>query len=73
MKATFNKEPLKYVKTLNRDIAVFSTEGENIDNKVVKSFGDEWLKFHDFSDEIIHNIAQEYFDLLDENIVNKNT
>ena len=73
MKATFNKEPLKYVKTLNRDIAVFSTEGENIDNKVVKSFGDEWLKFHDFSDEVIHNIAQEYFDLLDENIVNKNT
>ena len=73
MIARFNKEPLKYVKTLNRDIAVFSTEGENIDNKVVKSFGDEWLKFHDFSDEVIHNIAKEYFDILDENIVNKNT
>ena len=73
MKVRFNKEPLKYIKTANRDIAVFSTEGGNIDNKVVQSFGDEWLKFHDFSDEVIHNIAKEYFDLLDENIVNKNT
>ena len=73
MKATFNKEPLKYVKTANRDIAVFSTEGGNIDNKVVQSFGDEWLKFHDFSDDTIRDIAKEYFDILDDNIVNKNT
>ena len=40
---------------------------------MVKSFGDEWLKFHDFSDEIIHDIAKEYFDILNDSIVNKNT
>lgn len=73
MKRIYNQEPLKYVKGTNRDIAVFSTEGENIDNNVVQSFGDEWLKFHDFSDEIISNIAKEYFDILNETIVNKNT
>ncbi len=73
MKRIYKEEPLKYVKGTNRDIAVFSTEGENIDNNVVQSFGDEWLKFHDFSDEIIANIAKEYFDILNENIVNKNT
>ena len=73
MKATFNKDPLKYVKTANRDIAVFSTEGGNIDNKVVQSFGDEWLKFHDFSDDTIRDIAKEYFDILDDKIVNRNT
>ncbi len=69
----YNQEPLKYIKTTNRDIAVFSTKGENIDNEVVQSFGDEWLKFHDFSDEIIAEIAKEYFDILDDTIVNKNT
>ncbi len=73
MNRIYNQEPLKYVKGTNRDIAVFSTEGENIDNDVVKSFGDEWLKFHDFSDEIIANIAKEYFDILNETVVNKNT
>lgn len=73
MKAAYNKEPIKYIKASNRDIAIFSTEGENIDNEVVESFGDEWLKFHDFSDEIIHDIAKEYFDLLNDKIVNKNT
>ncbi len=73
MKAGYNNTPLKYIKAAHRDIAIFSTDGENIDNEVVKSFGDEWLKFHDFSDEIIHDIAKEYFDILNDSIVNKNT
>lgn len=73
MKRSYSQQPLKYVKTVNREIAIFSTDGENIDNEVVQSFGDEWLKFHDFSDEIIEEIAKEYFDILDESIVNKNT
>lgn len=73
MKKNYNQEPLKYLQAKNRDIAVFSTQGENIDNEVVRSFGDEWLKFHDFSDEIIANIAIEYFDLLNETNVNKYT
>ncbi len=73
MKVTYNKQPLKYVKATNREVAIFSTEGENIDNEVVRSFGEEWLKFHDFSDEIIHEVAKEYFDILNDSIVNKNT
>lgn len=73
MKRAYNQQPLKVVQGVNREIAVFSTEGENIDQKVVESFGDEWVKFHDFSDETIYRISQEYFDILDESIVNKNT
>ncbi len=73
MMNTYKDQPLKYVKASNREIAIFSTEGENIDTEVVKSFGDEWLKFHDFSDETIARIAKEYFDILNEEIVNKNT
>jgi ubiquinone/menaquinone biosynthesis C-methylase UbiE len=73
MKTNYHKQPVKFVKGTNREIAIFSTAGENIDNEVVKSFGDEWLKFHDFSDEIIKECAEEYFDILDESILNKNS
>jgi ubiquinone/menaquinone biosynthesis C-methylase UbiE len=73
MKSAYNQTPLKIIKGKNRDIAVFSTEGKNIDAEVVQSFGDEWLKFHDFSDKIIAECAKEYFDILNDSIVNKNT
>lgn len=73
MKDTYKDQPLNYAKATNREIAVFSTEGDNIDAEVVKSFGDEWLKFHDFSDEIIDGIAKEYFDILNDQVVNKNS
>src|ERR1700721_25684 len=73
MKAEYSTPPLNIVKGKNRDIAVFSTEGKNIDAEVVQSFGDEWLKFHDFSDKIIAECALEYFDIITDNIVNKST
>jgi ubiquinone/menaquinone biosynthesis C-methylase UbiE len=73
MKAAYNQPPLNIVQGKNREIAVFSTEGNNIDTEVVKSFGDEWLKFHDFSDEVIEKAAGEYFDILNDTIINKNT
>jgi SAM-dependent methyltransferase len=72
-KAAYNQQPLQIIEGKNRQIAIFSTEGKNIDPTVVKSFGDEWLKFHDFSDKIIEECANEYFDILDETIINKNT
>lgn len=72
-KAAYTEPPITTIEGKNRPIAIFSTEGINIDPVVVRSFGDEWLKFHDFSDEIIEQCAKEYFDILDETIVNKNT
>jgi ubiquinone/menaquinone biosynthesis C-methylase UbiE len=73
MKSSYKISPVKYVDATNRSIAVFPVNGENIDEEVVRSFGDEWTKFHDFSDETINDIAQEYFDLLNNGIINKNT
>ena len=73
MKVEYNTQPLNTVKGKNRDIAIFSTEGKNIDTEVVQSFGDEWLKFHDFSDKIIEECAAEYFDIITDDIVNKST
>ena len=73
MKVSYNKEPLQVINGKNKEIAIFSTEGNNIDPEVVQSFGDEWLKFNEFSDEIIEECANEYFDILDDTIINQNT
>lgn len=69
----YTTTPLQIVEGKNRPIAVFSTDGTNIDPVVVKSFGDEWLKFHDFSDKIIEQCANEYFDILTPEMVNEHT
>jgi ubiquinone/menaquinone biosynthesis C-methylase UbiE len=69
----FNKEPLEIITTKNRTISVFSTQGENIDMDVVKSFGNEWNKFNRFSKKTIDLICKEYFDIIDENIIHKDT
>src|SRR5688572_19940010 len=73
MKSSYNQAPLKVIAAKNREIAVFSTEGKNISEDVIKSFGEEWLKFNDFSDEVIAEGANEYFDILTDTIVNKST
>lgn len=73
MKKEYNQEPIQVLKGRNREISIFSTKGENIDDEVVQSFGDEWIKFHEFPDETINDIAKEYFDIVNESMVNKNT
>ncbi len=72
MKA-YNQSPQHIVEGKHKPIAVFSTDGTNIDHEVVDAFGEEWTKFHDFSDDTIHEIAQEYFDILNDKIVHKGT
>lgn len=69
----FNRDPLSYARGKNREVAIFTTGGKNIDEEVVRSFGEEWLKFQYFSDEMINVCAAEYFDIVTNNIVNKNT
>ena len=73
IKKEYNTPPVDIQKAKNREVAIFLTEGKNIDHDVVRSFGDEWLKFHDFSDKIIEECANEYFDILNDKIINKNT
>ena len=65
--------PSQEIKTDNRIISVFLKDSSNIDHKVVKSFGEEWEKFYDFSDEDIKAIGDEYFDIIPEGVINNNT
>lgn len=72
MKA-YNKAPLQKVKAKHKEISIFSTNVENIDAKVVEGFGEEWLKFNNFDEKTINTISAEYFDIINEKIINKNT
>jgi SAM-dependent methyltransferase len=73
--AGYNTSAAQHYTTDNREIADFtaSRTDNNIDMQVVKSFGEEWNKFHRFSKTTIEKICREYFDIIDETIVNKDT
>lgn len=73
MIAAYNKEPLEIVRAKNRSISIFSTDGENIDAQVVDAFGEEWIKFQHYSNEDIRSLAIMYFDILTDDIINKDT
>ncbi|MEO5945085.1 MAG: class I SAM-dependent methyltransferase [Ferruginibacter sp.] len=73
MKQDYNRDPIKTIHSKNKDISIFSIEGKNIDTAVVETFGEEWLKFKDYSDGEIKKVAKLYFDILNDDIINKNT
>lgn len=57
-----------------KDISIFSLDDTiNIDLSVVESFGDEWKKFHEFSDQDLNRMAAEYFDIIPEKLYSAGT
>src|ERR1035437_1860910 len=68
----YNQDPLRVLKK-NKEIAVFHLNEENIDWKTVHSFGEEWSKFKSFSDEEIKNAGDQYFDIISDSILNKDS
>ena len=73
LKRGYIENPNKIIQTRNREISVFNINGDNIDKKVVDEFGEEWLKFNDFSDKSIQVAGDEYFDIINETMVNRQT
>jgi SAM-dependent methyltransferase len=69
----FARDPDDIIKAGNKDIYVFDINGKNIDKKVVQGFGEEWTKFNEFSEQDIRLAGSKYFDIIDENMVNKQT
>jgi len=62
----FNIRTDKVVKVdNNKDVHVFNTEDDNLDQVTVESFGEEWSKFNYFDEKEIENIGNEYFDIVD--------
>jgi SAM-dependent methyltransferase len=73
MKNNYNAEPLQKITPNGREICIFEISGSNIDEKVVEEFGEEWTKFHEFSDEMISKSVGEYFDIINDRVLNKNS
>ena len=71
--ADFNQKAVSIIEAEEKQISVFNTEGKNIDHLVVESFGEEWLKFNQFTQADIELVGAQYFDIVGEVIANKNT
>lgn len=73
MRQAYIYHPKATVQSTNRDIAVFEAHvaNENIDRSVVESFGEEWKKFHRFSNKEIETDAVKYFDIVTDEMLNR--
>ncbi len=70
----YNQESVNTIPCKKKVIHCFKIDADltsNIDKQTVDSFGEEWEKFSSFSDEEIKRIGNEYFDIIDSSIVNK--
>src|SRR6185295_6089493 len=68
----FNKE-YSIVETKNRIIFDFPINDNNVDRKTVESFGDEWEAFHGFDEEEIQKLGDEYFDIINREMLNESS
>ncbi len=68
----YNQKPIRFLQSGTQNIASFVSEKDgNIDHSTVKAFGEEWQKFNSFSEEEIRKIGDEYFDIVEENMLSK--
>ncbi|CAN5190014.1 hypothetical protein BH20BAC1_BH20BAC1_21730 [soil metagenome] len=70
---SYERIPDQVIGSKTREIHIFKIQGNNIDEKVVKDFGAEWIKFHEYDDDRIRVAAEEYFDIVTSNMVNRQT
>lgn len=68
---SFNKEPQNVHCKSGQNVYNFAISDTNIDLDTVESFGDEWTKFSNFSEEEISDIAStHYFDIVQSEWIN---
>lgn len=65
-------KPLSFVHYGTTTIPCFISDSDKkIERKTINAFGKEWKKFSDFSNEEIQKVGSEYFDIVDGNMINK--
>jgi len=71
----YNQEHKDLLSLEQTSIKSFVTKENhnNIDWETVESFGEEWSKFAHFSKDEIKNIGEEYFDVVDDQMLNKHS
>ena len=67
----YNQKPKKVFNQGERSIASFISKEKdtNVDWTTIKSFSKEWLKFQHFSSHDIESIGDEYFDIIDKELL----
>lgn len=74
MNIKFNNKNYELIKGRNKEIYKFEASGVfNIDQNVVSSFGEEWEKFFNFTNDELNIVGNEYFGFIDDTILNSNT
>ncbi len=70
----YDKEIIRKIDFEGGQVASFMTDDvENLDQETVDSFGEEWSKFSSFTPKEIEEIGNEYFDIVDETMLNKSS
>lgn len=67
----YNQQEQRIQEIGTRKVYCFDLGSQNIDEKTVASFGSEWLKFDAFTAEEIKNAGDQYFDIVDAKMLNK--
>jgi ubiquinone/menaquinone biosynthesis C-methylase UbiE len=69
----YNQQISNNIQVDGKNIYCFDIENGNIDINTVDSFGEEWSKFDSFTDDEISLVGNEYFDIVGNGILNKNS
>jgi len=72
----YKLSPKHFIQQDSQQIASFLKEKKEqqfTDNKTIDSFGEEWQRFYQFEAEELERIGQEYFDIVGEEMLNKNS
>jgi SAM-dependent methyltransferase len=70
----YSRQPLFFFDSGPVSIAGFISEAsQNLEHKTVESFGEEWKKFKNFSEEEIRIAGEQYFDIVDREMLTKET
>ena len=70
MKKEYSIKEISKIEVVNTVVSCFGIGSENIDITTVESFGEEWLKFDEFSAGEIKNAGNQYFDIVSEKKLN---
>jgi SAM-dependent methyltransferase len=67
----YDRTPVGSIAAGDIEMASFVREDSaNIDWTTVESFGEEWTKFSKFSDKDVDDVGNDYFDIVDESMLN---
>ncbi|MEZ4888688.1 MAG: class I SAM-dependent methyltransferase [Chitinophagales bacterium] len=72
----YTNKPKHFIRSASKSIASFLKEKEEqqfADDQTIDSFGEEWQRFHQFEAAELERIGEEYFDVVNEAMLNKDS